>query len=180
MGCAADSLLSPRSNSRYPSHEEPTSPGPMKDRPWYEDVPVPQLMRAARDVYRIAVRRALDDAQCEDIPRNGIFVLTGLDHRSRKPMFSPQADVVASLGLSKQAASQLIDTLVVREYLERRPDPEDRRRMEVRLTDRGRIAALAIQRATDAVDATIADLISTEQLDGFRAGLAAYREIGER
>jgi DNA-binding MarR family transcriptional regulator len=41
--------------------------------------------------------------------------------RSRpEPVFSPQADVVASLGLSKQMASQLIDTLVLRDYLERR------------------------------------------------------------
>ena len=48
--------------------------------------------------------------------------------------FSPQAELAASLGLSKQAASQLIDTLVLREYLERRIDPEDRRRMGVRLT----------------------------------------------
>ena len=55
-----------------------------------------------------------------------------------EPAFSSQADVVASLGLSKQMASQLIDTLVLREYLERRNDPVDRRRMEVRLTGRGR------------------------------------------
>ena len=61
-------------------------------------------------------------------------MLAGFDHSTPEPAFSPQADVVASLGMSKQAASQLIDTLVLREYLERRIDPEDRRRMGVRLT----------------------------------------------
>ncbi len=152
----------------------------MSDRLWYEDVPLPQLMREARDAYRAAVRQALGGSGCDDLPRNGAFVLAGLHYSAPVPAFSPQADVVASLGLSKQAASQLIDTLVLREYLERRVDPEDRRRMEVRLTDRGRTAAIAIQGATDAIDAMLADLISAGELRGLRAGLAAFREIRER
>jgi DNA-binding MarR family transcriptional regulator len=152
----------------------------MTDRPWYEDVPVPQLMRQARDVYRDAVLRALLDAGCDDIPRSGAFVLAGLDHTKPEPAFSPQADVIAALGLSKQAASQLIDTLVLRQYLERRNDPVDRRRMEVRLTARGRTAAIAIYAATDGIDATVAQLLTADELHGFRAGLAAYREIHER
>lgn len=152
----------------------------MSDSPWYEDVPVPSLMREARNVYRDAVRRALVDAGCDDIPRNGVFVLAGLDRSAPEPKFSPQADVVASLGLSKQAASQLIDTLVLREYLERRIDPEDRRRMGVRLSSRGRPAARAIHTAIDAIDTTLAQLITADQLHGLRAGLAAFREIHER
>ena len=130
---------------------------------------MPQLMREARDAYRGAVGRALADAGCDDIPRNAVFVLAGLDHSAPEPAFSPQADVVASLGLSKQAASQLIDTLVLREYLERRVDPEDRRRMGVRLTARGRTAAIAIQTAIDAIDTTIAHLITADELHGLRA-----------
>jgi DNA-binding MarR family transcriptional regulator len=152
----------------------------MTDRPWYEDVSVPRLMREAREVDRDAVRRALDDAGCDDVPRNGVFVLAGLDRSAPEPKFSPQADVVASLGLSKQAASQLIDTLVLREYLERRIDPEDRRRMGVRLTSRGLTAALAVQGAVDAIDTALAELVTADQLDGLRASLAAFREIGER
>jgi DNA-binding MarR family transcriptional regulator len=152
----------------------------MVDRPWYEDVPLPTLMRGAREVYRDAVRAALEVAGCDDSPRNAVFVLGGLDHGAPDAVYSSQADVVASLGLSKQAASQLIDTLVLREYLERRNDPVDRRRMEVRLTDRGRTAAIAIQTATDAIDATVAQLITADELHAMRAGLAAYRKIQER
>jgi DNA-binding MarR family transcriptional regulator len=147
----------------------------MADRPWYEDVTLPQLMREARDVYRHAVARALAGAGCDDVPRNGPFVLADLDQATSDPKFSSQADVVASLGLSKQAASQLIDTLVLREYLERRNDPVDRRRMEVRLTERGRTAPIAILTAIDAVEAGLAQLISADELQGLRAGLAAYR-----
>jgi DNA-binding MarR family transcriptional regulator len=152
----------------------------VSDHLWHAGVPLPQLMREARDVYRDAVRRALDGAGCDDIPRNGVFVLAGLDHRAAEPAFSPQADVVSSLGLSKQMASQLIDTLVLREYLERRNDPVDRRRMEVRLTARGRTAAIAIKTAIDAIEAAIARLITADELHGLRAGLAAYRVIREQ
>lgn len=141
---------------------------------------MPLLMREARDVYRGAVREALQRAGCDDIPRNGAFVLAGLDHGGPQPSFSPQADVVASLGLSKQAASQLVDTLVLRTYLERRNDPVDRRRTEVRLTGRGRAAARAIQAAIGAIDAAVATLVTAEDLHGLRAGLAAYRVIRER
>jgi DNA-binding MarR family transcriptional regulator len=152
----------------------------MVDRLWYEDVPVPSLMREARDSYRDAVLRSLASAGCDDVPPNGAFVLAGLDQSLPAPRFSPQADVAASLGLSKQAASQLIDTLVLREYLERRIDPEDRRRMCVRLTARGRTAALAIQSAIDAIDAALAQRITADELRGMRAGLAAFREIREQ
>jgi DNA-binding MarR family transcriptional regulator len=152
----------------------------MAGRPGYEDVPIPTLMREARDVYRDAIRVALVGTGCDDIPRNGALVLAGLDQSAPDPAFSSQADVVASLGLSKQAASQLIDTLVLREYLERRNDPEDRRRMGVRLTTRGRIAADAIQGAVEAIEGAIAQMISTRELRGFRAGLGAFREIAQR
>ena len=150
-------------------------PRARSDRPWYEDVPLPQLLRGAREAYREAVQQALAGVGCDDIPRNGVFVLIALDRSSPEPAFSLQADVVASVGLSKQAASQLIDTLVLREYLERRNDPEDRRRMGLRLTDRGRIAAHAIQAAIDAVERALGKLITTDELHGLRAGLAAYQ-----
>ena len=149
----------------------------MADHPRDEDVPVLQLMREARDVYREAIRQRLESAGSDDIPRNATLVLASLDHESSECVFSPQADVVARLGLSKQMASQLIDTLVVRNYLERRSDPLDRRRMEVRLTARGRAAATAIQGAIDAVETEVASLISPRELAGLRAGLAAYRRV---
>ena len=144
-----------------------------------DDVPLPDLLRGARDVYRRAVRRALSGTGHDDLPRHAVFVLAGLDHGAGERPFSAQGDVVANLGMSKQAASQLIDTLVLREYLERRSDPVDRRRMEIRLTDRGRGAATAIHAAIGDVDAAVTRSISRDELQGMRAGLAAYRLIGE-
>jgi DNA-binding MarR family transcriptional regulator len=151
----------------------------MPSRPGDENPPVLQLIREARAVYRQAIRLALEDAGYEDIPRSGAFLVAELDHRPESA-FSPQADVVGSLGLSKQMASQLIDTLVLREYLERRNDPVDRRRMEVRLTTRGRSAARAIRSATEAIEAKVAERISADDLRGLRTGLTAYRLIDEQ
>jgi len=90
------------------------------------------------------------------------------------------ADMIRGLGVSKQAASQLIDVLVLRGYLTREINPEDRRRMVIGLTDRGRAAAAAIRAGVEAVDAELAELISPDELVGLRAGLAALGKIKER
>jgi DNA-binding MarR family transcriptional regulator len=138
---------------------------------------VPQLLRDSRGSYGDAARRALAAAGCDDIPRNGGFVLAGLDQSLPESRFSSQADAVGFLRVSKQASSQLIDTLVIRGYLERQSDPVDRRRMSVRLTERGRAAAAAIEAAVDAVDLELEQRLTVKELHGLRAGLAALAEI---
>ncbi len=57
------------------------------------DVPLPWLMRHARDVYREAVVAALAGVGCDDLPRNGTFVLSELERRAGPPEFTPQADI---------------------------------------------------------------------------------------
>ncbi len=148
----------------------------MTDPPAYDAKGVPWLMREARGSYADAARRALAEIECDDVPRSGGPVLVRLDEHAEQE-FTWQADAVAALRLSKQAASQLIDTLVLRGYVERRMDPEDRRRMGVRLTERGRAAAAAIRSAVDAVDDALMRRITAEELRGLRAGLAALAEI---
>ena len=152
----------------------------MPSRPRPKELPLPSLMRGARDVYRDAIRRALANAGCDDVPPNSTLTLTELDRSEPEPKFTPQADVVASLQLSKQAASQLIDTLVLRQYLERRTDPEDRRRMELRLTSRGCTAASAVQKAIDTIDTALAQRITADELHGLRAGLTAFRKLHDQ
>jgi DNA-binding MarR family transcriptional regulator len=147
----------------------------MNGKPWYEGLPVPELMRLARGSYGNLARQELADAGCDDIPADAGFVIARLDHTE----FTPQADAVRHLRRSKQAASQFIDTLVIRGYLERAVDPVDRRRMSVRLTDRGVAANTAIRAAVDAVDADLERRLTAEELHGLRAGLAALADIRE-
>ena len=62
--------------------------------------------------------------------------------------------------MSKQAASQLLDTLVTRGYVRRSLDPVDRRRMIVTLTLRGAEAAVAQAAGVERVDAGLAQHVA--------------------
>lgn len=54
-------------------------------------------------------------------------------------------ELAAHLGVTKQAASQLVDELVRKGYVERRPHPEDARARLVVLTERGRACTRAAE-----------------------------------
>ncbi len=141
--------------------------------PWYQDVVLPQLLGAARRTYAAAIRAALIGAGFDDIPRSGGSLL-GRIARSGHDL----RDVAGELAVSKQAASQLVDTLVTRGYVERTPDPGDRRRVTVGLTGRGRAAAAEIRKAVEQVDAGLATRVSHQDLARARAVLGAIVEMG--
>jgi DNA-binding MarR family transcriptional regulator len=137
-----------------------------------EEIVIPALLRAARGSYGRAIAEGLAAAGFDDLPRNGPFVLGGMANFG-----GSAADMISGLEVTKQAASQLIDTLVVRGYLTREVNPEDRRRMTIELTERGRAAAAAVRAAVETVDAELAERISPAELAGLRAGLTALAEI---
>jgi len=138
---------------------------------------IPALLRAARGAYGRAIQARLAAAGFDDLPRNGPFVLGGMANRG-----ASAGDLVRQLGVSKQAAGQLIDVLALRGYLERRPDLEDRRRMTIVLTERGRAAAAAVRAGVMEVDGELASRLTATQLAAFRTGLVelcAIREAAE-
>jgi hypothetical protein len=86
-----------------------------------DEVVLPALLRWARGSYAQAVSAQLAAAGFDDLPRNGSFVLGGMVREN-----ASAADMIHGLGVSKQAASQLIDTLVIRGYLTREIDARSR------------------------------------------------------
>src|ERR1700728_4798483 len=106
-----------------------------EEKPWYEDIALPVLLRHARTTYGVAMREALAEAGYDDIPGNGLYVLGGL---ALDVPDVPLGQLVKELRISKQAAGQLVDTLVMRGYLERSIDADDRRKLNITLTDRGK------------------------------------------
>ena len=136
---------------------------------------IPGLLRAARGSYGHAIAAHLAAAGFEDVPRNGPFVLGGMVNQGVSAL-----EMTRGLDVSKQAASQLIDTLVLRGYLTRQTNPQDRRRMLIELTERGRAAAAAIHAAVAEIDAELSRMVAPEHLAGLRAGLTALAEIKER
>ncbi len=137
-----------------------------------DDIAFPALLRAARTTYGAAIRAALAEIGCSDVPRNGAFVLGGIARNG-----APMGDVIRGLGVSKQAGGQVVDTLVVRGYLDRTPDPEDRRRLTLGLTERGRIAAAASRAAIDGIDAELVARVGAERVAHARATLAALIDL---
>ncbi len=136
---------------------------------------MPALLRAARGSYGQAIKTKLAAAGFGDLPRNGGFVLAGMGNHG-----GSASDMIEGLGVSKQAASQLIDTLVSRGYLTREIDATDRRRMRIDLTERGRAAASCVRAGVDEIDAELAQMISPGELAGLRVGLEALGRIKER
>jgi DNA-binding MarR family transcriptional regulator len=132
----------------------------------------PTLMRAARGAYARSIRAQLHAIGIDDLPRNGAFILAGIDQGG-----GPRPNLAADLGVTKQAVSQVTDTLVSRGYVDRSPDPADRRRITLTLTERGRQAVGAVTRGVEAVDQQLRDRLPAGQVEAMRAALAALAEI---
>jgi len=139
---------------------------------WYDNVVFPALLRAARNSYASMIRAALAEAGCEDVPRNGIYVIGGIARSG-----APLSRIIEDLRVSKQAAGQLVDTLVLRGYLERAVDIDDRRRLTVTLTDRGRAAAAASRSAVERLENELMERVGPIYLAHARATLGALVEM---
>jgi len=144
-------------------------------KPFYETIGLPVLLRHARNTYGAAMRQALADAGYDDIPGNGLYVIGGLA-LDRDDI--PLGQLIRELRISKQAAGQLVDTLVTRGYLERAIDKDDRRKLTVTLTERGRAAAAAQWAGREKVDAELLASVGEEDLRRTRRTLAVLCDIG--
>lgn len=140
--------------------------------PDLDETAFPALLNAARRPYGAAVRRALEGAGFEDMPPRGAFVIGNIDRHG-----AAMQGMAASMGVSKQAVSQLVDTLVARGYLERAPEADDRRRVRLTLTARGREAARVARRAVTGVDRKLTQRIGAPAVATARQVLAALTDL---
>src|SRR6185437_14141026 len=139
-------------------------PGMAHKTPWYEEVTTPALLR-----------QALATAGYDDIPKNGLYLIGGMAFQSEE---MPLGNLVRDLRVSKQAAGQLVDTLVTRGYLQRAVDERDRRKLTVTLTDRGHGAAAVQTEVRKKIDAELLARVRPADVDITRRTLAALVEIG--
>ena len=80
------------------------------------------------------------------------------------------------MGISKQAVSQLVETLVTLGYVARRPAADDRRRTLLHLTTRGRHAARMIDATVAEMEETMASTIGRERLQELHRALVELDE----
>jgi DNA-binding MarR family transcriptional regulator len=147
------------------------------EKPWYEEIALPALLRHARNTYGGAMRKALDEAGYDDIPGNGLYVIGGLALGAEDV---PLGQLIKELRISKQAAGQLVDTLVTRGYLERSVDKDDRRKLTVTLTERGKAAAATQGAAREKVDAELLAGVGLDDVNRTRRTLAVLIDIGRQ
>jgi DNA-binding MarR family transcriptional regulator len=143
----------------------------------HDHIVIPALLRHARTTYGTAMRRALADAGCDDIPANGLYLIGGMAlHEGDMPL----GELVKDLRVSKQAASQLVDALVTGGYLQRSVDDKDRRKLLVNLTRRGRTAAAVQAKAREQIDAELLARVGLNGVNATRKTLAALIDIGRQ
>jgi DNA-binding MarR family transcriptional regulator len=151
-----------------PPSEDPAATPPTS----LDQVSMPALLRGARRTYGSAIRQALEAAGYDDVPANGLFVIGAVARTG-----APLAEIIQHLGVSKQSAGQLVDTLVARGYLDRAVDPDDRRRLTITLTARGSAAAEVIGATSAAVDAELEARVGATSVAAARATLAALIDL---
>jgi DNA-binding MarR family transcriptional regulator len=145
------------------------------NKPWFEVVVLPALLRHARVTYGLAMHRALSEAGYDDVPKNGMYIIGGMALGTGE---IPLGQLIKELRVSKQAAGQLVDTLVLRGYLKRGEDPEDRRKSNITLTERGRAAAVVQAAAREKIDIQLNERVGNEDILRTRRTLAALIDMG--
>lgn len=147
------------------------------DAKWWEELVLPVLLAEGRATYGRAIRKGYAEAGFDDIPKLGPRLLGGILRFGGS--VGSASDVARDFGVSKQAASKLIDTLVIRGYVSRGVDPDDRRRLSLELTDRGRAAAEVGWEATDRVDRALEEAVGAEAIAQMRETVGALVGLGE-
>ncbi|MFJ8535137.1 MarR family winged helix-turn-helix transcriptional regulator [Streptomyces sp. NPDC093591] len=87
-------------------------------------------------------------------------------------------DLAVHLGVTKQAASQLVDEIVRKGYAERRPHPEDARARLVVLTERGWACTRAAEEAAADAVRVWADVLGEGEVRALRGQLARIAPYG--
>lgn len=124
------------------------------------DAPLTSLLRFARETYVQTMREALKKNGFDDIPKNGIYIVGGIARTG-----SQHGKIVKELGLTKQAASQLIDSLVERGYLTRTVNQSDRRKANIGLTEKGREAASILRRVAKGINDRLVHKVGEEHFN---------------
>jgi DNA-binding MarR family transcriptional regulator len=124
-------------------------------------------------LFAIAYRRMVDDLHVQlrdrgwsDVRPSYGFVLLAVRDEPRTT-----TELASLLGVTKQAASKLVDAMAIGGYVERTVGPEDLRRRPVALTRRGRQLLDAVEEIYDDLEGTWAEVIGERSVARLRQDL---------
>jgi DNA-binding MarR family transcriptional regulator len=112
---------------------------------------------------------AMADAGLDDMRPAYGFVIRAV--AAERPTVNRLAELLA---VTKQSASKLVDDMVRAGFLERDPDPDDRRRVRIVLSERGREVRATARRTSRTLERELARDVGDEGVAALRAGLLAF------
>jgi DNA-binding MarR family transcriptional regulator len=142
-----------------------------------DDIPTgfPVLLRFARKTYSWAIRDALKSEGYDDMPSNGVYVLMGIQKYGLS-----MSNLIKQLGLTKQSASQLVEVLVSRGYVNREAAKEDRRQIDISPTEKGKSVVNLVIVVIKQINKELYDEVGEENAQVAKYVLAVLIDINDR
>jgi DNA-binding MarR family transcriptional regulator len=125
------------------------------------------LLRLLYQLYSLEIQGALRSEGFDDINPAAANVFTFL-----RPEGATVSELANLSHVRKQTMAQTVDQLEQSGYVERRPNPSDRRSQLVFLTARGKRVPTVTHKAAAAVEKRWARLSGTDELENLRASLS--------
>lgn len=135
------------------------------------DVPTVVLLRLARDLLSAEVGSAVREVAPDQRRAHG-SVMEQLDFEDGLRL----TDLAQGAGMTPQAVGELVDQLEALGYVERRPDPRDRRAKNIYRTDRARNASRVAFETSHRIDTELEELLGAERLAELKDDLARIVE----
>lgn len=121
------------------------------------------LLDVTTETYLAEFRRRLEETPYADLrPTHGCVFRFVRDEGMRLTDLATHAD------MTKQSVGEIVDDLVERGYVERIPDPEDRRAKLIRLTEKGVEAQRVGFGLIDDIEARWAERFGSDRVDDLR------------
>jgi DNA-binding MarR family transcriptional regulator len=130
------------------------------------------LMRLPWEAVVERLHQALDESGFDDIERPQLGVLLWPGPEGMRP-----SDLAARMRITKQALNYLLGDLEQRGYIERAPDPHDRRSRRIALTDRGRSLIPVIRAAVADTEREWAAALGEERFAQLRELLVELNQV---
>lgn len=149
-------------NTRHVRIHRPTRSAGYDDPP--SDAVLDGIMAGARVVAGVIARSLAQTEGHVTLPQLRVLVVTG-----QRGVLNLN-DVAALLDVHPSNATRLIDRLVTGNWINRRQDPDNRRQLQLTLTDRGRaLVESVMQHRRDALAELVATLPAARQRELARA-----------
>ena len=134
-----------------------------------------QLLRFSQQFQKFYARQFLPVAERAHLTMREIHVLLFL---ANNPGYDTARDIAVLRGLSKSQVSQAVDLLAAEGFLQRTPDPRDRRVVHLAITDLGAPVARSCQAIQEQCSQRLLSALTPEEQIQFRTLLRTILERG--